>query len=831
MTDRPEEWSLHAHVTITHPGINDLTPTPQTRTERDENGSLRMVYTWTSDPLASETKWNSSTEPQQNPFQQQEQSREYRKGNIIFTSVPPRRNAESQPKFYQKDSGYSSELLSPTSFASSSLPRKPVQQPYNRRCRSTCSIVLSTTFHQDQQPSTDDGSHCTRTHSLRCQTPNAKSDNRCGAGSNSSFYGCGDPWCHHSTYREDSASRFSPLRETAEEDETTSTCPSSKRPSRANTYTYTAASSSGQSFLNNNRVIGKLKDACVQTTEVVDKCTSPLIPASGFGVRDDNAKKNARRRAMYATRTKTEPIYYRADSSVAYTPDSLEPNESSKKVATSNSAKVKRRTPVTKQKKSTTASTDSKSSEPSKKPRTVHIDVYCTGTDIESGSSSEFESENKSTSTPQTVFENERMRVTHAQASDKALPHKMINDLHIDQSRKAQEDTDNDDDISTAYPSRISSYSRFPSLSSFASGFPLSWSAYSTSSCAVPDNDYDSIANTSWKDTFSDIDSLKFSKSSLANAESTDFIPRSLRCQKSTDSIEEAPELEQNSSAILPSDSFEYIDNLKKKRQQLHKIGISRLSSTEEQTHGKGKSLDNSSQASLQPSDSFEYANSEDRRRIKTMEEIWKNKSEKPTIRKTPRLEKKHIIQQQKMKDYFNSRMSDKSLTKEETESDSSSSERGWTFDKDDDKKLERDVTVRRASKESNKTTDRPQVLVSPATYAIGSAPPLRTPSFVAFQQRLKFDPTLKAPFTLLPGVYTDPRSVAKRFGSVVDAFKKPGHHIGPAKNPHCSCDHCKRFFESLGTRGRAMSTGDVSRDGFLMNWKQNRHASQPRDS
>lgn len=55
---------------------------------------------------------------------------------------------------------------------------------------------------------------------------------------------------------------------------------------------------------------------------------------------------------------------------------------------------------------------DSKSSDPLKKPRTVHIDVYCTGTEMESNASSDTSDEgSKSASTPQTVFENDKMRV------------------------------------------------------------------------------------------------------------------------------------------------------------------------------------------------------------------------------------------------------------------------------------------------------------------------------------------------------------------------------------------------------------------------------------
>lgn len=48
-----------------------------------------------------------------------------------------------------------------------------------------------------------------------------------------------------------------------------------------------------------------------------------------------------------------------------------------------------------------------------KKPRTVHIDVYCTGTEMESSDSSDSSEEgSKTASTAQTVFENQKMRVS-----------------------------------------------------------------------------------------------------------------------------------------------------------------------------------------------------------------------------------------------------------------------------------------------------------------------------------------------------------------------------------------------------------------------------------
>lgn len=50
----------------------------------------------------------------------------------------------------------------------------------------------------------------------------------------------------------------------------------------------------------------------------------------------------------------------------------------------------------------------------------------------------------------------------------------------------------------------------------------------------------------------------------------------------------------------------------------------------------------------------------------------------------------------------------------------------------------------------------------------------------------------------------------AKRFGAVVGAMRKTGHHFGPAKNPDCQCEHCRRWVaERDQFRSRTLSVGD----------------------
>lgn len=449
----------------------------------------------------------------------------------------------------------------------------------------------------------------------------------------------------------------------------------------------------------------------------------------------------------------------------------------------------------------------------------MHIDVYCTGTEMESSSSSETES--KSASTPQTVFESEKVHVTH-QRSDKDLPQRLREALALKNIQKSEEkrsekavpdNYESDGDTSTAYPSQMSSCSHIRDFGSSLSSVPPSWSSYSMSSCAVPDTDYDSIANTSWKDTISDFDSLAHSRSSVAPTESLLFVPR--RFSQTTESIDECPEMQ-------------YYE----------------------------KENENASKVSINPSDSFEYANSEDRSRILKMEQQWGSTK----AWKSPQIERKHQMQR-KLKEYLDKRLKElpKWESKETESEESDGSETGWTFVKDDDKKLERDTTVRRASTDAAKSVPtnvidintknnvNPQkysgnmnIYNKPAgTTAVGYDPtgstavkPFETynipiqesvtcksPSVVALTQRLSQNPNLRAPFTIVPGIYTDQRQIAKKFGPIVDVFKKPGHHIGPVKNPDCLCAHCQGYFSRIGYRNRARSVGE-SPNPVAFNWK-----------
>lgn len=290
--ETPQQWSVHADITISHSAPNEGPPVATTRTEQSGNG-LRMVYTWTTHPPTATTTEaenvrssvpSSTTFPSEHGSRMSNQSYGFQRGGITFTSVPPR---QQQTNVYEpqhlgvnvQDSGYNSELLSPSSCGQGSYARRTIN-PYNRRCRSTCSIILSTAINTDghsvkcdtsavAQPATIH--HCGRTQSLRCQTPSIKPERR------DSYYGCGDPWCYHA--EDFNNRRCSPVFESCEECSVSNQSVSSKRTSRANTFTTHFCTrvpernrSSPPSCVSDFRS----KDTASQTVETQEKSTSPL---------------------------------------------------------------------------------------------------------------------------------------------------------------------------------------------------------------------------------------------------------------------------------------------------------------------------------------------------------------------------------------------------------------------------------------------------------------------------------------------------------------------------------------------------------------------------
>lgn len=448
------------------------------------------------------------------------------------------------------------------------------------------------------------------------------------------------------------------------------------------------------------------------------------------------------------------------------------------------------------------------------KPRTVHIDVYCTGSEDADASCSSDDSD--SFSSPQTVFESDKLKVVHTHIDKDKLPAGYPSRQHLERqdkvarvasrrsesfkyemTRTAEEQQvargyDSDDGLSSHYPSQISSYSTLrgatdtsvpqSEVTSSASRNPSS-STISSSSMALSD-EYDSAAATSWKDTVTDLDSLVQSSLSLAQ------------------------------------------------------------------------------------SDSFEYADVADRLRIREKEKAWADDGGDGDGSKTwrsPHVERKHLLQQQKFKEFLEKRLGKMALpvwkaeVTEDSDDDDDETGDAWSFcgpqthlsPQSAGKALKREDTVKRVPSGRGKgemrsvtpakgaVTAKASCLPKPSALDLGSLSDSGPHRFMCrtsigpFGERMPTPPPSKvttsvtSPFTDIPGKRTDQLSKAEKFGTIIGTFRKPGHHVGPSKNPDCACEHCRKYYEDSGYRTRTRSVGDMPLDSVNYNWKN----MQPRDA
>lgn len=222
------------------------------------------------------------------------------------------------------------------------------------------------------------------------------------------------------------------------------------------------------------------------------------------------------------------------------------------------------------------------------------------------------------------------------------------------------------------------------------------------------------------------------------------------------------------------------------------------------------------SKSGLTPCDSFEYANSSDRDRIRKMDISAKTDNEKGKTWRSPQIERKHLLQNRKMREYFEKHEIGWSSAESAAEDSDESGAVGWSFMSGDDKSrlVKKDSIVRRLSAgqtEKSNATDIDSQTRDYVPYSnvlrdrigpFGSKSPSPLPSTIPSR--------VMSPFTTPYGESTDHIMKASKFGAVISAFRKPGHHIGPSKNPTCSCEHCRRYFEE--TRGRSSSLSELER-------------------
>jgi protein kinase N len=268
---------------------------------------------------------------------------------------------------------------------------------------------------------------------------------------------------------------------------------------------------------------------------------------------------------------------------------------------------------------------------------------------------------------------------------------------------------------------------------------------------------------------------------------------------------------------------------------------------------------------SLAQSDSFEYADVADRMRIREKERTWADNGGDGDGSKTlrsPHVERKHLLQQQKFKEFLEKRLGKTAFPlwkAEMTEDSDDDDETGdaWSFcgpqtdlsPQSAGKALKREDTVKRVPSGRGKdemrlvTSAKGAVaakasgLLKPAAHDPGSLSDSGPHRFMCrtsigpFGYRTPTPPSkvttsVTSPFTNIAGKRTDQLSKAEKFGTIIGAFRKPGHHVGPSKNPDCACEHCRKYYEDSGYRTRTRSVGDMPLDSVSYNWKN----MQPRN-
>lgn len=183
-------------------------------------------------------------------------------------------------------------------------------------------------------------------------------------------------------------------------------------------------------------------------------------------------------------------------------------------------------------------------------------------------------------------------------------------------------------------------------------------------------------------------------------------------------------------------------------------------------------------------------------------------------------VERKFMLQQKRMQEYFKHKDTDKWQASLSTETDMSSTCNHYKEAEEAEPKVElvkpptpkirKEKSLEKLIKSEIAKELEPKKLVIPMQEVLKrpaprpvTAPIFQRPSFVRDKESVA-----SSVQSHVSGVYTtEYLTRARKFGAVVGALRKPGHHIGPAKNPDCICEHCTRWFEEkCKGRGRANS-------------------------
>ncbi|XP_067631284.1 serine-rich adhesin for platelets [Eurosta solidaginis] len=533
------------------------------------------------------------------------------------------------------------------------------------------------------------------------------------------------------------------------------------------------------------------------------------------------------------------------------------------------------RTQLQQQQQMLSSKQKSNSSEPLKKPRTVHIDVYCTGSEDEDGVEDAAEGDDadaeasassdasynedgskhhdlESSSTPQTVYDNEQMLLKHRRITGQALPRRLQQQQPIAQPKQTQQHPGDlnighaitksstaeevseskqllfrkhigdqraaklaalrqkylrqpsDDALSSNYPNSSRSTVRDATCSSIASSIVTSSHAEFGDSSLKGNEDQDEMHSLTKSDSFE-----------YENSQDRLRIKQMERFWQRTSSLDESTTLTASGHRQMLASS--------PVRAHTQIAGLQPISEVSPATQGRRQDLTllSESENLSESSDVFytypgamgsaHFMQRASPARLQQTSHFPRNRPGflqffGPSVSPSPQQQDVHSASQSP-------------LLQDMPKPDLSPTHAHLIFAGKQSPQFQRWKSETRESVE--RSSPHPTTAaVAPAFQRSGSEAPPTTTSAETFQesspmQTRRFDirhdsPAVSEASTCYIGYTQEHLLKAKKFGAVVVAARKPGHHVGPTKNPNCSCESCQRWrAERFQVRSRAFSLGE----------------------
>ncbi|KAL9918230.1 uncharacterized protein ACN427_000657 isoform 1-T4 [Glossina fuscipes fuscipes] len=477
--------------------------------------------------------------------------------------------------------------------------------------------------------------------------------------------------------------------------------------------------------------------------------------------------------------------------------------------------------------------------EPQKKPRTVHIDVYCTGSeedqaDAESSSSdSEAEHSSKrleveSNSTFQTVLENEQMRLRHQRVTDKqALPRRLAQQQKSEPStqlKKPTPTTPTSPSVPTDMPSGHA-ITKSSTAEEVHESKQLLFRKHVGDQRAIK---LHNLRQKYLRQSSDDALSLGYPNSSRSTVrDNTCSSVSSVLAADTVDSAwKEAVDLEDTSFSLAKSDSFEYenaLDRLRIRqmeslwsRNQVHEEDLKTAPCSSPSGHHlqtisevagplrQGPDILLSESENFSETENFFPASAHFLRDRPGFLQFFGPQNQPTGLRQQRQQQEPYSAPvEMRTESTFVYPAYSPSLQrwKSEARDDLSGESSTALTPKDLSRHNSPRLSQRSGSEAPPATTSARTFPVISTTSATVRRFELLTPNYHSTQP-LGY---LSSP----PGYSTEYLDKARKFGDVV-VVRKPGHHVGPTKNPNCSCECCQRWLnERIMLRGRAFSLGE----------------------